>query len=112
MRKIAAQHAPWPPAGKFAQAVAVLRGPTLAGDDEHQPITPCVRVGEKGAQAQIGLFLIKAVKVETRVDLGLAGGDLPSLAAVEISQRGSRLRLCLGAPHVRWQPRLGGAPRG
>src|SRR5262245_51293847 len=55
MRKIAAQHAPSPPACELSQAVEGRLAPALAGDNEHQPITPRVRIGEKGAQAQIRL---------------------------------------------------------
>src|SRR5262245_53984890 len=49
MRKIATQDAPSPPACKVSQAVGGLLAAALAGDHEHQPITPCVRIAKKAA---------------------------------------------------------------
>src|SRR5581483_10640738 len=71
---------------KLAEPVG-RRLATLAGDDQHGPVSLRIGMEKKRPQPDPGLILAQPVKIDARVDLDLAGADLPQLAALELRQR-------------------------
>ena len=93
---VAAQHAALPLAGEVAEPVGGLLA-ALAGDDQHRPEAPGVGLEQEGAQARVGVALAQPVQIDARIDLDLARGDLPRLAAIEVGERRRRRLSSLAA---------------
>ena len=86
VRDVAAEHAALPLASEVAEPVGGLLA-ALAGDDQHRLVAPGVGLDQERAQARVGVALAQPVQIDARLDLDLARGDLPGLAAIEVGER-------------------------